>query len=371
MTDTHPSLFKIDNDISLLQNRLLTLPRPHPLRSECLSTLAWARLRRYKFSDEGEDLDKSNSHSIEAILLPFHAKLGSYVIEALFFLAKALLHLRELKQLVHVKHAIKYLRYLQDLSLETSDVTRNVIKASLVEVLAIQVEPKSVDPMRDVGEMATLCLELLRSGVEESPLIDAVNALASAIIMTRVPFGQPLPHEAIECLREARIRFPDLEQVCFALAKSLCIRFDWAHSHDDYEEAMSVLDEMIADPNKQVELAMRMARTLALVRFTNNSKPEHLAEVIFRSRTYLNAMSSEDPDRRTVMKDLADLEKRRFKEFGVGSGRQETNAGVADESHLAASPLLAKSNLVEFPLPMPDESDPGSYQSACFHTPHH
>lgn len=44
------SLLEIDNDISLFQNRLLTLPRPHPWRSICLLTLAMIRLARYKFS---------------------------------------------------------------------------------------------------------------------------------------------------------------------------------------------------------------------------------------------------------------------------------------------------------------------------------
>ncbi|KAH9973623.1 hypothetical protein BJV74DRAFT_953841 [Russula compacta] len=130
MADTQPSLFKIDNVISLSQNRLLTLPRPHPRRSNCLLTLAKARLARYNFEDESEDLDKSIYHSTEAILLPFHTsiELGSYLIETLFYLAFALLlRSQEVKQPGDVKHAIKYLRYIQDLSLETSDITHNVI----------------------------------------------------------------------------------------------------------------------------------------------------------------------------------------------------------------------------------------------------
>ncbi|KAH9979698.1 CHAT domain-containing protein [Russula compacta] len=239
------SLFKIDNDISELQNLLLTFPRPHPLRSTCLSILTNARLRRYKFSDENDDLDKSIYQCTEAILLPFHTKLGS-----------------------------------------------------------------------------------------------------------------------IECLREAMIRFPDLDAVRLALASSLSDRFNWAHSRDDYEEAMSILDELIADPNEFVELAMNLAGMLAYARLIHDSKPEHLAEAIFRTRTYLNAMSSENPERPSVMKELADLEKRRMEELGVGSGRQEDIAGVADESHLAASPFLAKSNLVEFPLPMPDGRDQGPHLQA-------
>ncbi|KAH9979695.1 CHAT domain-containing protein, partial [Russula compacta] len=160
------SLFDIDNIISIFQKLLLIFPRPHPLRSQCLSTLAKLRLRRYEFSDKSEDLDKSISHSTEAILLPFHTKHSSYVIEALFSLAKALLRLREVEQLGDMKHAITYL------------------------------------------------------------------------------------HGTIECLREARIRFPDLDAVRFALSDSLSDRFMWARTHDDYEEAMSILDGLIADRNE-------------------------------------------------------------------------------------------------------------------------
>ncbi|KAH9986991.1 hypothetical protein BJV74DRAFT_988311 [Russula compacta] len=320
MTDTQTPLFEIDNLISPLQNLLLTFPRPDPLRSKSLSILANARLTRYALSDEGEDLDKSISHSTEAILLPFHTKFASYIIEALFFLAKALLlRSRQLEQPSGVKHAITYLRYLQDQSLETSNVTRSDIKAFFVFALAVQVKPESVDPTRDIGEMATLCHELLKSGVSESLLIHTVKALANAICETDVLFRQPPSDGTIECLREARIQFPDLEQVPFALVNALYSRFAWAHSDDDYEEAMSILDESIADPNGNVDLAMHLAGALAHFRFIRDSKPEHLTEAIVRARTYLNAMSSEDPDRRVAMKNLADLEKRRFEEFGVGS----------------------------------------------------
>ena len=361
------SSFEIDNDISLLQNRLLRLPRSHPLRSEGLSTLARAQLTLYEFSAESENLEKSIYHSTEAILLPFHipVELGSYLIETLFSLANALLlRSRELKQPSDMKHAMRYLRYLQDQSLETSDLTRGDIKTLFVWALSVQVKLESVDPTRHIGEMATLCHELLRSGVEESLLIHAVKALADAICEATVPFEQPPPDGAIECLREARIRLPNLDGVGIALAFALFDRFNWARTHDDYNEAMSILDEMSADPNRNVERTMSLASTLARCRFNLDSRPEHLAEAIFRARTHLNAMSSEDPDRCSVMKELADLEKQRFKEFGVTSGWREDNAEVVNGSHLAASPQVdetrwvsnmrgAKSNPVEFRLPIP------------------
>ena len=314
-------------------------------------------------SNEGEDLDESISRSIEARLLLSDTpnELGSYVIEALFNLAQALLlRSHELKQHKDVKHAIQYLRYLQHQLLETSSVTRNEIKAFLVRALAAQVALESVDPMRDIGEMATLCRELLTSGVSESLLVYALKSLASAIF-TSVPVGQPPADGVIECLREARIRLPNLKKICMALADSLSDRFYWAQSHDDYEEAMSILDELIAGPNEYVKEAMHLAGLLARGRFSFDSKPEHLAEAIFRTRSLLNVMSSKDRGRPTAMNQLARLEKRHFEEFGVSSGRQEDNAEVVDELHLAASPQMVKSDPVEFPLPMPDRRNPGDH----------
>ena len=323
-------------------------------------------MKRYKFSHESEDLDKSIFHFTEAIIMTIYTSiiLRPYVIETLFHLATALLlRSQKLKQPGDVKHAIKYLRYLQDQSLEIYEITRSSIKESLMWAFAFQVELESVDPMQDIGEMTTLCRELLTLGDSESLLIDAVKLLTGAIAKTAVPFGQRLPDGAIEFLREARIRLPDLRQVRYVLAFSLHIHFFETRSLDDYEEAMSILDEMIADSNEKVELAncLELAGWLARRRFIFDSKPEHLAEAIFRVRTFLNAISSEHPQRHSTMEDLADLEKRRFEEFGVISDRQEDSAEVVDDSHLAASPQVAESNLVEFPLPMPDKRHPGPH----------
>ena len=319
-------------------------------------------MTRYEFSDSdgSEDLDKAISHSTESIFLPFHTpiELGSYLVEALFFLTNALLlRSRGLKQPGDMNHAIAFLRYLQDQSLETSHLARNEIKAFLAWALAGQVALESVDPIRNIEEMATLCRELLTSGAEEPLLIDAVSALAETICATAVHSGQSLSDEAIECLYEARRQLPNLQQACFALAFALFDRFGRAHSHDDYQEAMSILDEIIADPNDDVEPAMNLAGSFARGRYSFTLRPEHLAEAIFRTRTHLSAMSSEDSERPFFMNQLADIEEIRSKEFGVRSGRQD-NAEVVYESDLAASPRMAKSNLVEFPLPMPDEGDP-------------
>ena len=296
------------------------------------------QLTCYRFSGRSEDLDKSVYHTVEAILLPFHILIehGSYLIKTLFYLATGLLLCScKLKKPDDVKHAVRYLRYLQDQSLETSDVTCNEIEVFLAQALAIQVKlgSVSIDPMRDIGEMATLCHKLLRSGVKESLLHGTMKAFVIATSGTNLPFGQPPSDRAIECLSKARIRLPNLEEeLCFTLLSSLSDCFYWAHSDDDYE-AMSILDKMIADPDGNVKQAMECAGMLAQSRFSIHSKPEHLAEAIFCTCTYLNTMSSEDPNRCSVMKQLADLEKTHFNEFGVRSGQQEDNVGCAICSH--------------------------------------
>ncbi|KAH9997407.1 CHAT domain-containing protein [Russula compacta] len=356
MADTQFYLLKADNAISQLQNALLIFPRSHPLRSEGLSTLAKLRLTRYQLSDDSEDLDKSICHSTEAIVLPFDTPtaLGSYITitNTLFYLARALLlRSQKFEQLSDLKHVIKYLRYFQDESLETSEVTRNSIKACLVWALSIQVKLESADPMEDIREVVIPCRELFTSDFSESVLPEALNAFASAMCMARVLGVQRPPDEAIECLREVTRRFPNLKRVRLALALTLFTCFHLDRLHGDYEEAMLILDEMIADQDEYVDPALRLARTLAGIRFRIDPRPEHLAEAIFRFHARLNVMSSEDPDRPPVVAELAELEKIRFEEFGVRSGLQE------DDPHPIASPQKAKSNFIEFPLPMPDKRD--------------
>ena len=170
---------------------------------------------------------------------------------------------------------------------------------------------------------------------------------------------QPLMNEVIECLRALRIRFPGLEAVSLVLVRSLYVRFLQTYSHDDCNEAMSIVDKLIAGPNRDLELmeeAMMMAAKLAESRFQFYEKPEYLEEAIFRSRILLSAMSFENPDRHIITEALAGLEKFRFDEFGVTSNRQDAeadNAEVANHSYLTASSQTVKSD--ESLSDMPDE----------------
>ena len=55
--------------------------------------------------------------------------------------------------------------------------------------LSVQVELESVDLIGDIGEMGTLCHELLTSGESESLLVYTVKALAATIFVEHVSLG--------------------------------------------------------------------------------------------------------------------------------------------------------------------------------------
>ncbi|KAH9980707.1 hypothetical protein BJV74DRAFT_953027 [Russula compacta] len=230
-----------------------------------------------------------------------------------------------------------------------------------MQALADQVRLESVNPMRNIREMANLCRELLTSTSADSKgfLTHAVKALIKVIEDRPLAFKQAPADEVIECLREVRRRVPDLEGLSFELVFCLMCRFFMTHSRDDYEEAMLIGDEIIADPSRNIKLPTDLMGGLAFYRFIFHRTPEHLEEAFFRVRAHLSSMSFEDPERHNFIKMLTYLEKARLDEFGVTSNQKEAGSDNADSeavdhSHIIVS-QMAESNVVEFSLPMPEE----------------
>ena len=286
-------------------------------------------MARYHLSDEKGDLERSIAHSAEAILLPYHPPVqhDPNIITTLFFFSDAFLRLsQKFNQLGYAKHCVKYFRYLRDQSLETSRVTRGHIATAFAWALATQMQLESIDPTGSIGDMAVLCCELLSLDVPEELLINAVKALLKLI--NDQPVSIPLPDQAIEFLREARTRFPDLEEVPVRLVFALHDRFLLAHSDADYEEAMSVLEESVE--RRDEELALNLAGSLARARFFHHMKPEYLEEALFRTRAHLRAMSSdsEDPQRHLIAQSLALLEKLRLYEYSDTVNPQAADANI-------------------------------------------
>ena len=257
-------MLEIDNDILQLRNGLSPLPRTDPSRSAYLTTLAVAQLARYELTDENGDLEESISRSVDAIL-SFDPHIGhdSHVVTAFFFLADSLFRRsQKLKRLGDSKHCLKYFRYLRDQSLETSRITRGHIITAFMRALAIQVEMESINPTRNIEEMAIFCRELLSLDASDELLFVAVKIFVEAIEDEPLSEYRPPPDQAIECLREANIRFPDLERVSLTLLVSLFQRFAATHSNADYEDAMSIVDGSFTDP-EYVKLASHFAVGLA------------------------------------------------------------------------------------------------------------
>jgi len=325
-----------------------------------------ARLARYGLTDENEDLEESISHSVEAIL-SFGSHIGhdSNVVRAFVFLADSLFRRSvKLKRPADSKHGLRYFRYLRDQSLQTSRITRGHITTAFTRALAIQVQMGSIDPMRNVEEMAILCRELLRLDVSNGLLLNAAQALFEALDDEYFSAGRPTrspPDQVIECLRETKVLFPDWERVSISLLMCLYLRFIVTQSHADYEDAMSIVDGSFTDPWSAKD-ASSVAVELARSRFCFYGNPEYLEEAIYRIRIHLRTMSSEDPEHQEMTRDLEQLEKARFEEFSVTSTSREADAGKTEVNnspppfHLVSPPPITRSDIGEL-TPMPQDVD--------------
>ena len=289
-----------------------------------------ARLARYELTDENDDLEGSISRSVEAIFSS-DPQIGrdSHVVIAFFFLADSLFrHSVKLKRPDYSNHCLRYFHYLRDQSLETSHITRDRITTAFTYALANRVQMESIDPMRNIEEMAILCHELLSLDAPDRLVLSAVEALADAIEDHSSPEGQPPPDQAVECLHEVNIRFPDSEWVSMRLLFSFLQRFMATHSHADYEDTISIADGSFTHPGF-VTFASSVAVWLAQSRFYFYGNPEYLEEAIFRIRICLRTMSSEDPDRQEMTQLLERFEKSRFDESTVTSNLPAMDLGNA------------------------------------------
>jgi CHAT domain-containing protein/tetratricopeptide (TPR) repeat protein len=296
-------------------------------------------------ADDEQDLDMSILHFTCVIFLPSQSPLstiGGRRINSIaaFYLLTDALYYRSVKfrRLSDVKNCIKYLRYLQDRSLEPFDVPYNQVLVSLVGALCLQIELESGYAMQNVEEMSVLSRKLLASDVPELPLNNAINNWARAVIYAGILWCRP-SEQVIECLREAHASLPESSTVSYALAQSFYRRLDVTiKSSDDYEDAMTAVNKIIdAGPGDYFEMASYLAPTLANCRFKFSGNPEHLEEAIFRFRAYHSALPPEDPLRRIAAHFLTNLERRRFMEFGVTNGPREAHSG---DSYLDISNLL-------------------------------
>ncbi len=312
------SIHEIDARITLYQRRLSISFRPDPSRPIFVLGLAMTRLKRHMLSNQREDLDKTIVHLTESLLLPPRSWLehGPLILQALFLLSLALVMRSALsKQSEDATCAAKYLRYLRDQP-HRDGFPRHQVTRLLVDALAFRVELGAGNVMQNIGEMAVLCHELLALDMSDVDTTRFITLFARVVLSKISPWVPDQPwDQLVECLRAARKHKPDLGEARFALALSLGCRYCITFMNDDYEEAVSVLEEIFTcsspgdSRDKFVAIAQGIVRTLAVIR--SHQTPEYSVEAIFHARTflYLLAFSVKEPFHSDVISDLEDTAK--------------------------------------------------------------
>ncbi|KAI9444037.1 CHAT domain-containing protein [Lactarius indigo] len=353
------SIADIDDRIASLQNSILHLPRLHSEHITSVQTLSLARQVRYYKSKQKEDLDKSILHHTEAILLPVsRAKYSFSVVQSFFYLAGALLvRSEDFDQTEDLKNCIEYLRYLQGLPLESFDIPRNDVISMLIRALGAQVESGIEDATRNIGEMVDLCRELLTSNISADISVPIFTSFPKAVI-AEFYRGRPVQSldQVIECLREAVKMCPPGSHpavLSLSLAAILTIRFANAHSNDDIEEAMTVLDNAL-DPNQPGEIpdkvraqALSYAASLAFYKSEIFKNPENLEVAISRLRAALSSSISRR-SRLNVTEGLSTLVHRRFMNYSLDESREEANSYLSQVVDLSSqSPETSEEYVAE------------------------
>ena len=296
-------------------------------------SLASKRHFRYILLHQREDLSKEIVHLTESILLPLsRPQHGPIILRALLSLASALLLRSKVsKQPEDAICATKYLSHLRDLPHEIPSIPRYQVTELLVDALALQVTLEAGNAMQNIREMVVLSRELLEtSDVDATRFIILIHAVVIQKIRMAVP-DQPLD-ELIEFLRVATKRRPDLLKGHVTFAISLVYRYFMTCENDDYEEAASVLDFIIAyrsPGNSQVEFAAKaralatgLVTALAMMRSCVYQTPENVEEAIYRTRTC--ASSSSFKQHYDIVLDPEASAKIRFRHFGSIEGVDES-----------------------------------------------
>ncbi|KAI9462854.1 CHAT domain-containing protein [Lactarius psammicola] len=346
------SIADIDDYITIARNSLPLYPRSHSEYITYVYVLVKMRWARYQLLQEKEDLDKSIGHCTEAILLPLVSRDGCHLVDVfqlLFHLALLLLERSKFEQYDGVESSIKYLRYLRGLSLNSSDVPRNLVMTSLIQALAIQVESEAGDGTRNIKEMMVLCHELLVSDLSAGFPVAAFISLKDAINAEFNRGRVQSRDQAIECLRDAvKVCPPGSYDVLYALAEQLCIRFVETRSNDDYEEATALLERILGPnqpggcPNSIRDLASTFATVLAYTRSVFFHNPEYLEVATSHLRASLSSSSVGEGLRLELTDILARRARKRFEQYGLPESLEEANSYTSQLVDLSSSQSLEK-----------------------------
>ena len=280
-----------------------------------------------------------------AIFLPPVSRDGlslNNVVHLLFLLARALIECSEkFEQPEGVKYAIGYLQFLRRLTLDSFDISRNLVTTSLLQGLEIQVYAGDGDGARNIKEMVVLCRELLTSDFSASfpeAAFTSLHVAADAEFFRGLPIE--LLEEVIECLRDAvKVCPPNSYHVFIALVAQLHTRFMKTHSLNDYEEATALLENNL-NPNRSQGcpdsisgLASAFTARLAFSRCVYFTNPEYLEVAISRLRAELRSHSMDEVTRVQFSGMLSTLVNTRFINYSLSESLEEAtfnNSQVVD-----------------------------------------
>jgi CHAT domain-containing protein len=318
------TLPELDGKIFRYHRLLESLPRSDPNRPSLLSHLAGLRSQRRAFSNQKSDLDKAITHFTEAIIL-----LPTQDLVSPFFHLAAVLCSRFsfYRQPDDLKSSIKYFRFLRANfhSLEAFDIpdTSGDLPTQLFNALAYNLVLTPIDMVQDLEEMVALIPKFVTADILTYPRKQAIEAFSEVVTATEMfcrKDTQLVANRAIQVLREAMVLNPDLV-ISDALATCLAARFKTTLVMNDYEEAITVLDRIVAthspgnSPMMIQRDAMMMISFLLGSRLDSFSRPEYLEDAIHRIRTFIPCLP--DKDRTQLTSILNALTRRRFNYFGV------------------------------------------------------
>ncbi|KAN0141035.1 CHAT domain containing protein [Lactarius tabidus] len=330
------TLPEFDQNILVYHFLLILLPRPGPNRPAILRQLARLRTHRWELSRQKSDLDRAITHYVEAILLP--PTQHFQIVFAFFHLAGLLLSRFSLyRQPDDIKSSVKYFRFLRInfRSLETFDVplTSGDLLSSLFNALAHKLVSTPGDLVQDLEEMVALIPEFITADILTDHQKQAIEAFGDAVTDTKTLIfrrkdTQRVADRAIQALRETTVINPDLD-ISFALARCLTARFETTPVMNDYDEAMSIADRIVATHTPGNSLtkthrgAMLLISVLLVSRLELSSRPEYLEDAIHRLRNIIPCLP--DEDRAGLAIALDTFTQRRFQYFGIAGNSGETH----------------------------------------------
>ena len=330
-------IHEIDADISKCRLRLSSLPRHHHLFPIYACFLAERLFQRLALLNQRDDIDKAIRYFTDALLSPTLSWLahGPLIIEVLFLLAYSLCWRSEAsKEPEDVISALKYLRFLRDSEDTPFAVQHQQVTAYLVEALSVQMKLKARDVVQILEEMTALTQELLTSDPSSDATTRASACFARAVSHIMLELSPDLLNEIIECLRLARMHNPELREVSHSLAKGLYARYHYTLG-DELDEAVSILDEMIASSSPGDEFLPECQRLVAHIAMLPSTIPEHSEEAIYRARTFLSSSSVYHPLYPTWSHALEDAAKSRVQSFGPIVGLEASSSRYPAPANIA------------------------------------